>query len=72
VIHDFDMESGRSMGIGILAPIVQRLKMLIKYDESELEAAILNAIFGAYIESPYDAQMVSSALVILALVMVMN
>ncbi len=35
--------------------------MLIKYDESELEAAILNAVFG-YIESPYDAQMVQSAL----------
>lgn len=63
VIHDFDMERGaQHRGMGILAPIVQRLKMLIKYDESELEAAILNAIFGAYIESPYDAQMVSSAL----------
>ncbi|MCH6238819.1 phage portal protein [Escherichia coli] len=63
VIHDFDMDRGaQHRGMGILAPIVQRLKMLIKYDESELEAAILNAIFGAYIESPYDAQMVSSAL----------
>ncbi|MDI3221433.1 phage portal protein [Klebsiella michiganensis] len=63
VIHDFDMERGsQHRGVGILAPIVQRLKMLIKYDESELEAAILNAIFGAYVESPYDAQMVSSAL----------
>jgi lambda family phage portal protein len=63
VVHDFDHERGaQHRGIGILAPIVQRLKMLIKYDESELEAAILNAIFGAYIESPYDAQMVASAL----------
>ncbi|STZ12045.1 phage portal protein [Morganella morganii] len=63
VVHDFDMERGaQHRGIGILAPIVQKLKMLIKYDESELEAAILNAIFGAYIESPYDAQMVASAL----------
>lgn len=63
VVHDYDHERGaQHRGMGILAPIVQRLKMLIKYDESELEAAILNAIFGAYIESPYDAQMVSSAL----------
>ncbi|WP_145956690.1 phage portal protein, partial [Xenorhabdus budapestensis] len=63
VVHDFDHERGaQHRGIGILAPIVQRLKMLIKYDESELEAAILNAIFGAYIESPYDSQMVASAL----------
>ncbi len=63
VVHDFDHERGaQHRGMGILAPIVQRLKMLIKYDESELEAAVLNAIFGAYIESPYDSQMVSSAL----------
>ncbi|WP_139838935.1 phage portal protein, partial [Xenorhabdus vietnamensis] len=63
VVHDFDHERGaQHRGMGILAPIVQRLKMLIKYDQSELEAAILNAIFGAYIESPYDSQMVASAL----------
>ncbi|WGL97918.1 phage portal protein [Arsenophonus sp. aPb] len=63
VIHDYDHERGaQHRGIGILTPVVQRLKMLIKYDQSELEAAILNAIFGAYIESPYDPQMVESAL----------
>ena len=37
--------SGRTTpGNGILTPVVQRLKMLIKYDQSELEAAILNAV----------------------------
>lgn len=36
--------------------------MLIKYDQSELEAAILNAVFGAYITSPYDPQMVEAAM----------
>lgn len=36
--------------------------MLVKYDQSELEAAILNAIFAAYIESPYDPEMIQSAL----------
>jgi hypothetical protein len=35
--------------------------MLVKYDQSELEAAILNAIF-AYIESPYDSEMVQAAM----------
>lgn len=54
-IHDFDLERGsQHRGIGILTPVVQRLKMLIKYDQTELEAAIINAIFGAYIESPFD------------------
>ncbi|MFV8985339.1 phage portal protein [Serratia fonticola] len=63
VVHDFDMERGsQHRGNGILTPVVQRLKMLVKYDQSELEAAILNSIFGAYIESPYDPAMVEAAL----------
>ncbi|NHB94705.1 phage portal protein [Photorhabdus cinerea] len=63
VVHDFDHERGaQHKGNGILTPVVQRLKMLIKYDQSELEAAILNAIFGAYIESPYDPALVEAAL----------
>lgn len=63
VIHDFDHERGsQHRGNGILTPVVQKLKMLIKYDQSELGAAILNAIFGAFITSPYDPAMVESAL----------
>jgi lambda family phage portal protein len=42
--------------------VVERLRMLIKYDGTELDAAIINAIFGAYIESPFDPQMVEMAL----------
>uniref|UniRef100_A0A3B0M1C3 Phage portal protein n=1 Tax=Arsenophonus endosymbiont of Trialeurodes vaporariorum TaxID=235567 RepID=A0A3B0M1C3_9GAMM len=63
VIHDYDHDRGaQHRGTGILTQVVQRLKMLIKYDQSALEAAILNAVFGAYIESPYDPQMVESAI----------
>lgn len=63
VVHDYDHERGaQHRGNGILTPVVQRLKMLIKYDQSELEAAILNSIFGAYIESPYDPEMVQAAM----------
>ncbi len=63
VVHDFDHERGsQHRGNGILTPVVQKLKMLIKYDQSELEAAILNAIFGAFITSPFDPSMVESAL----------
>jgi capsid protein len=39
--------------------VLQRLKMLVKYDSAELDAAILNAIFGAYVESPYDPELVA-------------
>ncbi|WP_029604978.1 phage portal protein [Kozakia baliensis] len=64
VVHHFQTErAGQHRGgAGILAPVVQRLKMLIKYDGTELDAAIVNAIFGAYVESPYDQEMVGDAL----------
>lgn len=64
IVHDFDHDrAGQHRGgAGIFAPVVQRLKMLVKYDGAELDASILNAIFGAYIESPYDPSMVEGAL----------
>ena len=64
VVHDFEPErAGQHRGgAGILTPIVQRLKMLVKYDSTELDAAIVNAIFGAYIESPFDPELVQSSL----------
>jgi lambda family phage portal protein len=64
VVHDFDADrAGQHRGgAGILTPVLARLKMLIKYDGTELDAAIINAIFGAYIESPFDPSMVGEAL----------
>lgn len=64
VIHDFDTDrAGRHRGgAGVLAPVLQRLKMLAKYDGAELDSAIINAIFAAYIESPFDQQLVQEAL----------
>lgn len=63
VVHDYDAERGaQHRGTGLLTPVVQRLKMLIKYDQTEIEAAVLNAVFGAYITSPYDPQLVEMAL----------
>nr|WP_232227932.1 phage portal protein [Asaia astilbis] len=64
IVHQFQTErAGQHRGgAGILAPIVQRLKMLIKYDGTELDAAIVNAIFGAYVESPFDQEMIGDAL----------
>lgn len=64
MIHDYDHDrAGQHRGgAGIFAPVLQRLKMLIKYDGTELDAAIVNAIFGAYIESPFDQQLVEEAM----------
>lgn len=64
IVHDFDHDrAGQHRGgAGVLTPVLQRLKMLVKYDSTELDAAIINAIFGAYIESPYDHALVEGAL----------
>lgn len=64
IVHDFDHDRAAQHrgGAGMLAPVLQRLKMLIKYDGTELDAAIINAIFAAYIESPFDTEMVSESL----------
>lgn len=64
VVHDFDAERAAQHrgGTGIFAPVLQRLKMLVKYDGVELDAAIINAIFAAYVESPFDRELVSEAL----------
>lgn len=63
VVHDFDHDrAAQHRGSGMLAAVLQRLKMLIKYDGTELDAAIVNSIFAAYISSPYDKDLVESAL----------
>jgi lambda family phage portal protein len=64
IVHDFehDRAGQHRGGAGIFTPVLQRLKMLVKYDVAELDAAVINAIFAAYIESPYDHQMVEGAL----------
>ncbi len=63
IIHTFDKErAGQTRGISLLTPIVERLKMLDKYDKTELQAAVVNAIFAAYIESPFDHEFMQDAL----------
>ncbi|MGU3665816.1 phage portal protein [Methylobacterium sp. A49B] len=55
IVHAFEAErAGQVRGTSPLAPIVKRLKMLGRYDEAEMQAAVLNAIMAAFIESPYD------------------
>lgn len=64
VVHYFEHQrAGQHRGgAGIFTPVLQRLKMLIKYDGTELDAAIINAIFAAYVESPMDPQLVKEAM----------
>ena len=64
VVHDYDGDraSQHRGGTGVFAPVLQRLKMLVKYDGVELDAAIINAIFGAYVTSPFDQELVKDAM----------
>lgn len=64
VIHNFPHEraSQHRGGAGFLTPILDRMKMLSKYDRVEMQAAVINAMFGAFIESPNDPNMVSDAI----------
>jgi lambda family phage portal protein len=64
VVHDFDHPRADTHrgGAGVLTPVVERLKMLAKYDAVELDSAIVNAIFAAYVESPFDPSLMVEAL----------
>lgn len=63
IVHDFDHDriGQHRGGNGIFTPILQRLKMLWKYDEVELDTAVINSMFGAYLESPFDHQLMEQA-----------
>lgn len=64
VVHYFESDRAAEHrgGAGILTPIVQRLKMITKYDQTEMDAAILNAFLAAYLESPFDPVSAADAL----------
>lgn len=64
IVHDFehDRAGQHRGGVGIFAPVLRALKMMIKHSNVELEAAIINAFFGAWVESPFDPEMVEEAM----------
>ena len=49
-------------GAGIFTPVLNRMRMLLKYDGAELDAAMINAYFAAVAESPFDHQLMGEAL----------
>lgn len=63
IVHDFDSDRANQHrgGAGVLAPVMQRVKMLFRADTAELDATILNSIFGAWLESPLDPEFAEEA-----------
>jgi lambda family phage portal protein len=57
VLHIHDIERiGQHRGKPILTSIMPMFKMLDHYERSELQAAIVNAMIAAFIETPMDAE----------------
>ncbi len=55
VIHCYDIRRpGQHRGVSALAPVVRDLKMRNRYARAELQAAVVNAIIAAVIETPLD------------------
>ena len=64
VVHDFDSDrpaQHRAAG-GLFTPILARMKMLSQFDAAELQAAIVNSVFAAYVETSADTMSMQDAL----------
>lgn len=63
VVHAFEKDRAeQSRGVSGLASVVHRIKMEGRYGEVELQAAVLNAILCAFIESQTDPESVAMML----------
>ncbi|MFL9824352.1 phage portal protein [Rhodoplanes sp. SY1] len=63
VAHAYEArEAGQIRGVPLFAPVVKKLRMLGRYDETELQAALLNASMATFITSPFDHEALAEAL----------
>lgn len=57
VIHLHDKErSGQSRGKPVISAVIQQFKMLDKYSGAELDAAVINAMMAAFIETEMSSE----------------
>lgn len=62
-VHFFQRErTGQTRGISRIASVIEALYMDHKLGRVELQAAVLNAILAAFIESPMDPELVAQGL----------
>ncbi len=63
VVHAFEAtRAGQIRGVSALASVVKSVRMLGRYSEVELQAAVLNAVLGAFVTSPYDPKAIEEAM----------
>lgn len=63
VVHAFEPSAaGMVRGVPPLAPVLQKLHMLGRYDKAELQAAVINSLLAATVTSPGDHEQIAEAL----------
>lgn len=62
VLHFFEATGAdQTRGRGFFAPALEKMKLGDVYERTELEAALINAVFAAFIESPFDKGLMDDA-----------
>lgn len=62
-IHAFKRNrADQRRGISRFVSAIKRIKMFDRYDDAEIEAALLNAVMAGFIESPYPTSDVAAAM----------
>ena len=63
VVHTFDPErTGQNRGRPVLTAVMKQFRMLDKYQSTEMQAAVINAVIAAFLETPLDGTAASELL----------
>lgn len=62
-LHCFNAERiDQKRGRPALAPVIKQFRMLDRYQSTEMQAAVINAVIAAFLETPLDGQAASELL----------
>ncbi|GBQ84126.1 bacteriophage capsid protein [Gluconacetobacter johannae DSM 13595] len=57
VVHSYDFDdAGQHRGLSAFTPVLNRFRMLARYDQAELQQALTQTIFATFVQSPYDPE----------------
>ena len=60
VVHDLDRDrADQHRGLGILTPVLSRFRVLAKYDQVALQAAVMRTMVAFFIHSPLDPEQIA-------------
>lgn len=63
VLHHFEPQrAGQHRGVSELAAVLERARMVERFERAELQSALIAATFAAFIKSPFDSDMIEAAL----------